>query len=258
MNNIYTDDAVFFYDTIKKGRPYVSKLPRNHESLCFVTKGTLEYEKEGKTELICEGQVGYIARGSVDKSSAYGCGQAEYIAVNFNFDKKSKIPEPSLFFKTACAKDGTYKYEKLFYTALEECSAALPGSNLVCSGILKQIIGMIYNGSAFEKASGEKEEKIKNALEYIKKNYRRADLKISELAKSANISEKHFRRLFFEVYDKTPHEFLRDFRLSKAEILIKNTNRKISDIACCCGFSDVYSFSHCFKKIYGTAPKNLR
>ena len=100
--------------------------------------------------------------------------------------------------------------------------------------------------------------KIALALDYLNQNYNRSDLKISELAETIGISEKHFRRLFFDIYNKKPHEFLRDFRLNKAELLILNTSKQISEIAVQCGFSDVYSFSHCFKKSYGVSPTDYR
>ena len=58
---IYTDDAVFFYDTLTYDKPYISSKPRNHDSFTFVTDGTLLYEKQGKTVQIKKGQVAYIA-----------------------------------------------------------------------------------------------------------------------------------------------------------------------------------------------------
>lgn len=89
MNNIFNyqlnDDAIVFTDTLKKGSPYIAKTPRNHESIFFVTKGTLLYERGDIKEVIETGQVGYISRGSSDKSSAYLCDAVSYIAVNFSF-----------------------------------------------------------------------------------------------------------------------------------------------------------------------------
>ena len=40
------NDAVFFEDSLKKDYPYIAKKPRNHESLFFVKKGKLLYEKD--------------------------------------------------------------------------------------------------------------------------------------------------------------------------------------------------------------------
>ena len=129
---------------------------------------------------------------------------------------------------------------------------------MICNGILSQIIGMLYNDLAFDSINYKMANKIALALDYLNQNYNRSDLKISELAETIGISEKHFRRLFFDIYNKKPHEFLRDFRLNKAELLILNTSKQISEIAVQCGFSDVYSFSHCFKKSYGVSPTDYR
>lgn len=52
---INTDDAVFFYDTLTYGQPYISSKPRNHDSLAFVTDGMLAYEKQGKIVQIKKG-----------------------------------------------------------------------------------------------------------------------------------------------------------------------------------------------------------
>lgn len=255
---IKTDDAVFFYDTITKEKPYIAFKPRNHESLCFVTSGTLAYERLGKTELINEGQVGYIARGSTDKSSAYNCTKVSYIAVNFNFDKMSSAPNSTLSLETVCSKSTPYKYEKLFKHALDEYTSKRIGSQMICGGILQQIIGMLYNERTYSTLNTQKVNKLKKSIDFLKQNYQNPDLTVKELAETANISEKHFRRLFVEIYDKSPHEFLRDFRLNTAEPLLLNTSKQISDIAVQCGFSDVYSFSHCFKKHMGISPKKYR
>ena len=254
----YINDAVFFYDTLTRGKPCIFNKPRNHDSFAFVTNGTLGYEKDGIKAQIKTGQVAYIAKGSKDKSSAYACDSVSYIAVNFNFDKNSYLQDIAFPFKTVCSGRNSYQYGKLFQKALDEYSLNLRGSKMICSGILCQIIGLLYNDFSFNNINYKTAGKIESALEYINKNYQRSDLRIAEIAGETGISEKHFRRLFYEVYRKTPHEFLRDFRLNKAELLISNTSKQISEIALQCGFSDVYSFSHCFKNNFGVSPKSLR
>ena len=255
---IYTNDAVFFCDTLIYGKPYISSKPRNHDSLAFVTDGTLEYEKQGKIVHIKKGQVAYIAKGSIDKSSAASCDSVSYIAVNFNFDEHAASSNYNIPFKTVCSNQNTCKYEKLFQKAVNEYSLNLPGSKMICEGILCQIIGMLYNDLTFDSINYKLSNKIEIALDYLNQNYTRSDFKISEMVEITGISEKHFRRLFFDTYKKKPHEFLRDFRLNKAELLILNTQKQISDIAFQCGFSDVYSFSHCFKREFGISPTDYR
>lgn len=255
---VYTNDAIFFCGTLICNTPYIPNKPRNHDSFAFVTDGTLGYERQGKTVHIKQGQIAYIPKGSIDKSSAYGCDAVSYIAVNFNFDASPASSKHNLPFKTVCSAKNAYRYGKLFRKAVNEYSLDLPGSRMMCNGILYQIIGQLYNDLIFDEINYKKINKIEIALDYLNRNYRRSDLKISELAEITGISEKHFRRLFYDVYKKKPHEFLRDFRLNKAEVLLLNTSKQISDIAFQCGFSDIYSFSHCFKRNFGVSPKAYR
>lgn len=248
------NNTIVFADTLKKGSPYIAKLPRDHESIFFVTNGTLLYEKGDTKEIIEKGHVGYIQKGSIDKSSAYLCDEVSYIAVNFGF----ACNLPVLPFKCLCSQGNLYEYEKLFKMALNYFDEKIPGYMVICNGIILQIIGYLYNEHKLDIGSLQKMQRISNAIEYIKKYYYNTDFKISDLADFVNMSEKHFRRIFFDAYKKMPYAFLQEFRISKAEILLLNTSKNVSDIALQCGFCDVYSFSHCFKKHNGLSPNKYR
>ena len=252
------DDTVVFTDTLKKGAPYISEKPRNHESLFFVTKGTLLYETNGKSEIVREGQVGYIARGSVDRSSACLCDEVSYIAVNFRFDRKNAVPQKTLPFETVCSGGAIYNYEKQFRKAINYFLSKTPGYVAICNGIILQIIGQLYNETQTQKADFDKIKRIEKAIEHLKQHYGNADLKIRDLADMADMSEKHFRRIFSDIYHKSPYLFLQEFRIRNAEILLINTNKSISDIALQCGFADIYSFSHSFKKHNRMSPSQYR
>lgn len=251
-------DTVVFADTLKKYAPYISAKPRNHESLFFVTKGSLLYEKNGEAAIVREGQVGYIAKGSIDQSSAYQYDEVSYIAVNFCFDLENNAPEKTLPFETLCSEGIAYNYEKQFKQALNCYHSKTPGYMAMCNGILLQIIGQLYNEFKIDVGDLAKMRRIEKAIEYLKQHYGNADLTISDLAYVVNMSEKHFRRIFSDIYHKTPYLFLQEFRIHSAEVLLSNTTKSISDIALQCGFSDIYSFSHSFKKHNGVSPIEYR
>ena len=101
-------------------------------------------------------------------------------------------------------------------------------------------------------------KQIEKAVDYLKQNYDNNEFSIGSLSEKCNMSEKNFRRIFSYVYDKTPYAFLQEFRINKAEILLLNTSKSVSEIAIACGFSDVYSFSHSFKKHSGMSPLDYR
>ena len=247
-------DTVVFTDSILKNAPYISLIPRDHESLFFVTKGNLLYEKGGHRAIIKEGQVGYIGRGSIDKSSAYNCESVSYIATNFAFNPSA--PFPTLPFNTLCTQRINANYEGLFLEAYNNFSLKNPGYMAICNGILLKIIGLLYG----EHLSSDfvKTEKINKSIEFLKNNFSNPDLEITKLAQLSGLSTKQFRRIFEAGYKKTPYAFLQEFRINKAEILLRNTQKSISDIAMQCGFSDVYSFSHSFKKHIGVSPAKYK
>lgn len=250
--------TVVFTDTLPKDGPYISTKPRNHESLFFVTKGTLLYEKNGEAATVCQGQVGYIARGSIDRSSAYCCDEVAYIAVNFCFDRQSASPTRTLPFETLCSAGDAYNYEKQFKRALNSFLSKEPGYLPICNGIILQIIGQLYNEHQTKENDFAKMKRIEKAVEYVKQHYGNPDLKIRDLADAVKMSEKQFRRIFFAIYHKTPYVFLQEFRIHNAEILLLNTSKSISDIGLQCGFSDIYSFSHSFKKYNEVSPTEYR
>ena len=252
------DDTIIFTDTLKKDGPYISRAPRNHESLFIVTKGALLYERDGERHVIEKGQVGYIARGSIDKSSAYQCEEVSYIASNFCFDRQNARPTRTLPFDELCSAGIAYPYDKLFARAHHSFLSGAPGCIAVCNGLLLQIIGHLYSERMTGSADLIKGRRLEKSIQYLRENYGSADLTISSMACIANMSEKHFRRLFFELYRQTPYAFLQQFRIDRAEILLSNTAKSIADIALQCGFSDVYSFSHSFKKHTGRSPGEYR
>ena len=51
-------------------------------------------------------------------------------------------------------------------------------------------------------------------------------------------------------------QFITDYKLSKAEILIRQGNKNIKQIASEIGFNSVAYFCHCFKKKFGKPPRS--
>ncbi|MBR6764378.1 MAG: helix-turn-helix transcriptional regulator [Clostridia bacterium] len=254
----YPTDVIVFRDSLQDHAPCIFEVPRNHESLFFVTNGTLLYEKAGVRETVETGQVGYISRGSVDKSSAFSCPEVSYIAINFHFDRCSPSPSPTLPFPTLCATDRQNRFEKLFNHALQNFLSKTTGNELICGGLVMQIIGSIFEERSRENRDFAKRRQLEKAVEYMKMHCGDAQLKIGQGACLLGMSERNFRRQFMAAYHQSPYAFLQELRIEKAGILLTNTTKSLGDIAVQCGFSDLYSFSHCFKKHMGVSPSKYR
>lgn len=100
-------------------------------------------------------------------------------------------------------------------------------------------------------------EIIYPALRKIRNDYKEK-ISIDHLAELCNVSKFHFCRVFKEVTSVSAIEYQTAYRLGIADILFKNSDKSISEIAEECGFTDVCYFSRCYKKHRGISPKEKR
>ena len=100
-------------------------------------------------------------------------------------------------------------------------------------------------------------DKIKNALMFIHENYSEKTT-INLLAKECNMSEYYFAHFFKKVTKMTPVEYLNDYRIKKACVLVKNSDLNIIDIAYETGFNNLSNFNRIFKKIMKMTPSTFR
>lgn len=73
---------------------------------------------------------------------------------------------------------------------------------------------------------------------------------------------KYGRTNFFKkvkkVTGKTPNEYIRTFRMTKAAELMKDDTLTIAEIAYKVGIDDPYYFSKTFKSYFGISPSQYR
>ena len=109
--------------------------------------------------------------------------------------------------------------------------------------------------SAKSKAVGL--EKINKSFEYIEKNYN-TDISLKKIAQVVGFSEYYFSHLFKEITEKSFHQYLNEFRIRKARIMLMDLNCSISQAAYASGFSSITTFDRLFRKINGLSPKEFR
>lgn len=95
------------------------------------------------------------------------------------------------------------------------------------------------------------------AKEYIGKNYSKK-ISLKELAEHLALSESRFSHIFKEYTKMTPANYITRVRIEKAGILLKETDKKITEIAYDTGFSDPNYFNKVFKKLEKKTPTAYR
>ena len=97
----------------------------------------------------------------------------------------------------------------------------------------------------------------KEAIVFIENNYSRP-IKISDIASNLSIDRSYFSNIFKKTLQKTPQQFLLEYRMDKACELMDNPELSISNIAFSVGYTDAFNFSKMFKKIKGYSPSDYR
>jgi AraC family transcriptional regulator len=84
------------------------------------------------------------------------------------------------------------------------------------------------------------------------------DLRLDGLACEAGLSTSHFIRSFRESTGKTPYQFLLDWRVQRAQTLMRNPRASLAEIARSTGFANQHHLARVFRRITGTTPSTYR
>lgn len=91
---------------------------------------------------------------------------------------------------------------------------------------------------------------VEPALRRIRDGYAER-LTVEELSHLCAVSKFHFCRVFKAVTGMTVMQYINDYRLTIADVTLKNTDRTVSQISHLCGFEDESYFCRCYKKRFG-------
>lgn len=98
---------------------------------------------------------------------------------------------------------------------------------------------------------------VKKAAEFILKNFS-SDITVEELADHVNLSKFHFSRLFKEITGLSPIVYLTRVRISRAIVLMEQTDLTMTEISSACGFSSPNYFNRVFKAFTGSTPHKYK
>ncbi|RCH54960.1 AraC family transcriptional regulator [Mucilaginibacter hurinus] len=125
----------------------------------------------------------------------------------------------------------------------------------------------IYNDEIFEKAeklnflnSSTRVEILRRlnlAKEYLYSNFN-TNVTLEDLAEHACLSVNHLLRTFKQAFNLTPHQFLIQLRLQRAQLLLKTTPYSINEIVGMVGFECPSSFIRLFRTHYKVTPLKFR
>ena len=81
-----------------------------------------------------------------------------------------------------------------------------------------------------------------------------ADLRVEELAKLANMSTRHYTRMFRKYVSVTPVDYIARCRVKRFLTLYSESKGNVLDTAFACGFTSASGFYKAFRRICGHSP----
>jgi AraC-like DNA-binding protein len=97
---------------------------------------------------------------------------------------------------------------------------------------------------------------------HIGRNFMRDNLheplSLEGVAQVAALSPYHFLRSFKQLFGQTPHAYLTEQRLKRAQRLLAHTGTPVTDICLEVGFRSLGSFSALFQRMNGCSPSQFR
>lgn len=154
-----------------------------------------------------------------------------------------------------------YKNERLIQRA-NELIQVLKSEDVL--GISIKALDLIYD-ITMEKTSeirksyqkDERSEEIILIEEFIKENLDK-DITLDLLTKKFKISKSNLNNKFIRKFQYTPIKYLNNLRMMKAEEILMNTDKNITEISMELGVTSPSNFTRSFKKFTGLSPSEYR
>jgi AraC family transcriptional regulator len=148
--------------------------------------------------------------------------------------------------------------------ALEaEVEAGFPGGRLFGESLLCALAVRLQQKYGVTPRTGPKppnglpRARLNRVIEYIEANLDQ-EIALTALAETSGYSRSHFLRMFRAATGDTPHHYVLQMRLKRAQGLMRLGRMSLIDIASHCGFSSHAHMSRAFRHLLGVTPSEYR
>ncbi|MGN0322078.1 MAG: helix-turn-helix domain-containing protein [Oliverpabstia sp.] len=228
--------------------------------LMYIEKGQLVVEYENKTQSVSSGN--FILLDCYKLHSYHMDTDCEILWMHF--DGPSARP----YYDLITTKLGYVFFLSNPYSAVEKLSHIYQSflqkkvlSEALLSKLITDILTVFLTDTSILSAGNLPEDsdihQINDIVTFINEHIS-DNLSVSELANRAMLSNYHFIRIFKKHTGFTPHEYVRNIRISTARYLLKTTELTVKDICFRTGFSCESVFCTAFKNKTGTTPAQFR
>ena len=98
---------------------------------------------------------------------------------------------------------------------------------------------------------------VREAMSYIEQNYQNG-ITVEDIARQTGLNRSYFGKIFKSATDKSPQQYLIDYRMTKAAQLLKLTALSVGEVGRAVGYPNQLHFSRAFKSSFGLCPREWR
>lgn len=250
MNSSLTISKIYgvFEGAFNPGKLKRKAAGRASDAFVYFIKGTADYIFDTYSFTAKSNTLFYLSKDSI--YDIHISEHVHYICVDFDFTDYQEQPKSTLFSDVPVVlKNDFFKLfylwnERNIWTQAEEFSIVYS----IYSQALKSLYKDYYKSSHL----------FSSIVAFISDNYSDPNLSVGAIAKFANTSETHLRRIFKAHINITPVQYITFIRLENAKQMLLNSNYSIEEISKSIGITDTYYFSRLFKKEIGISPSAYR
>ncbi len=98
---------------------------------------------------------------------------------------------------------------------------------------------------------------IQSTVDFIENHYMN-EISVEDMARNLGLNRSYFSKIFKKVTQKSPQDFLIQYRINKACELLRSTRLPILQIAHLVGYYNQFHFTRAFKKLMDMPPQEWR
>lgn len=251
-----------FYYTVLKRNAFDERVTEKEVvwpgiRLCYIISGSCVWKINGKAYSVKKGDVIFFGNLQSRAISSVGSEGLEVIAMHLSREAFESPKHYSFYCGVAKQLDGVLQNAEISDLAEEICREALNCDEdryeLLTAKFTELFIKAERTFKSIE-AKSFTDPKMAVVLSTIDQKAVEG-ISLAEISRSVNLSESTFSRRFKKCFGISFKRYIMMKKIEKAIVLLKNTDKKMIDIAFECGFNSVSGFYDTFKKITGTTPE---
>ena len=222
-----------------------------HGELIYVEKGCVNICVSGESHVLHEGEMSivfpYLTHSYEDAPDA------EVLLILFDplataFDNTFLTKKPNVYYTDGSA----------YYPMLNRAVTLMENEKFkTAMGYINAVIGEFLETVTLEEADNASEDAVTRILIYCAEHFTE-NITISSVAEAMYLSPSYVSKIFSQKLKYGFREYINALRINMAMSLLKNPEKRITDIMIACGIANQSSFNRVFRDICGISPKDYR